>query len=214
MSASQRVGSNYCPWWGADAQVDAFGRESETTAEDARRITTREPVARAVALSATLGPSSTRDSIRATAALARGRDPNTAIDVELFGASAEAGAELEARIAAAHIRASTDEGESFLGIDVFSAAAAAGIHNPDGSFGWNMGAMAVAVGVEGTLRLGSASSMTAGGAIGVGLEASVGLRDVDGDREPEVCMRAVVAGWTLGVCAEIPLKLDLPRRAK
>jgi hypothetical protein len=91
-------------------------------------------------------------------------------------------------------------------MDVFTARAAMGVHNADGSFGWNAGATATAIGGEGTVQFGSASSLTAGASVGIGLEGSLGFRDADGDKAPELCGRAVMGWATLGLCLEAPFE--------
>jgi hypothetical protein len=185
MAASQRVGGNYSPWWGGETNAE------RTTAREAG------PFAEA-------SVTSSGDSIYVAAAAIKGRDSNSGIEIEVFSTSAQVGSEFEAQVGAARLGASSDDGANSVGMDVFTARAAMGVHNADGSFGWNAGALATAIGAEGTLRLGTASSVTGGAAIGVGLEASLGLRDADGDKEPEVCGRLVIGPVTAGLCLEMP----------
>jgi hypothetical protein len=148
----------------------------------------------------------------------KGRDERAGVEIEVFTASAQTGGQREVQVGMARVGASSDDGRHTVEVDVFTAKAGMGMHNSDGSFGWNIGVTAVAVGFEGTVPVGSGSSLTAGASIGPpGLEASIGVRDIDGDQRPEVCARAVFAWWTVGACAELPLvapALVPPNRGK
>jgi hypothetical protein len=150
------------------------------------------------------GTTASGDSIYAGAAAIKGREARSGIEVEVFSASVQLGGQLEAQVGAGRLGVSSDDGSSSAGMEVFTAHAALGVHNVDGSFGWNAGALATLVGAEGTLRIGTASSVTVGAAMGAGMEGSLGLRDADGDKRPEVCARVVVGPVTAGLCVEMP----------
>jgi hypothetical protein len=213
MTAPQRVGNNYSTWWGAETQVDGQGNESISATQPegprpARAAETngQRTLARPASPYAEMNVTPSGDSIYLAGAAIKGRDSNSGIEVEVFTASAQLGGQMEAQLGAARIGASDDDGASSIGVDVFTARAAMGVHNADGSLGWNAGATAVAVGAEGTVQFGSASSLTAGASVGVGFEGSIGLRDADGDNQPELCGRAVVGWATLGLCLEMPFE--------
>jgi hypothetical protein len=159
---------------------------------------------RPIKVYAEAGTTASGDSVFAGAALLKGRDDRTGVQVDVFTCSVQAGGQLEAQFGLARIGASSDDGRHSIGLDVFTGKASMGVHNTDGSFGWNAGVTGVAVGVEGTTAIGTGSSLTAGASIGLGVEGSVGWRDVDGDKQPELCTRVVYAWWTLGGCLEMP----------
>jgi hypothetical protein len=88
-------------------------------------------------------------------------------------------------------------------VEAFTARANIGIHNDDGSTGFNVGAGVTAVGFEGTI--GGASRLTYGVAAGAGAGVSVGVRDVDRDGNGELCARVSIGPVTVGACLENPL---------
>jgi hypothetical protein len=145
------------------------------------------------------------DGVHAEVALLKGRDARTGVGVEVMSASAQIGAQNEVSLALARLTGSNAPGSATGSIDVLTARLAAGTRNVDGSRGLNAGATAIGVGIEGTLQ-GAGWSGTAGASLGLGAEASIGLRDADGDGHAEVCARAVFAWWTLGGCAELPFE--------
>jgi hypothetical protein len=85
----------------------------------------------------------------------------------------------------------------------FTARANIGIHNDDGSTGFNLGVGATAVGFEGTV--GGTSALTYGVAASVGAAVSVGVRDIDRDGSGELCARVSIGPVTVGACLENPL---------
>lgn len=225
MSASQRIGANYSPWWGEETSVDEQGNEDRLPASatsDERDGVSPDAAVAGVGMApggetngqrtsawpvgphAEAGTTPSGDSAYVTAAAIKGRDARSGIELEVFTASAQIGGQWELQAGAARVGASSDDGANSAGMEVFTARAAMGVHNADGSFGWNGGALATAIGAEGTLRLGTASSVTAGAAIGAGFEASLGIRDADRDNEPELCGRVVVGPVTAGLCVEMP----------
>ena len=211
MTAPQPVGNNYSTWWGGEAQVDGQGNEpgaqpAEPRSPRAAETSGQRTSARQASPYAEMNITPSGDSIYMAGAAIKGRESNSGIEVEVFTASAQVGGQVEAQLGAARLGASDDAGANSVGIDVFTAHAAMGVHNADGSLGWNAGATAVAIGAEGTVRFGSASSLTAGASIGVGFEGSIGFRDADGDNHPELCGRAVVGWATLGLCLEMPFE--------
>jgi hypothetical protein len=223
MSASQRIGANYTPWWGGDERVDEHGNDESPTGAITSDEQGGEPAATSsfgtvpggetngartsawvAGPHAGVGITPSGDSVYVGAAAIKGRDARSGIELEVFTGSAQIGGQWEVQAGAARVGVSTDDAADSAGVEVFTARAAMGVHNVDGSFGWNAGALGTVVGAEGTLRLGTASSITAGAAIGWGLEGSLGLRDVDEDNEPEVCGRVVIGPVTAGLCVEMP----------
>lgn len=146
----------------------------------------------------------TEDGIAyAGAAAIKGRDENTGIEMEIYSASVQVGTQNEAQVGMARLGVSSDSGANNATMDIFTAQASAGIHNKDGSTGLNVGATAVAVGIEGTASTG-ASGVTGGLSVGVGGEVSVGTRDADGDGYGEAAIRVSAGFITVGIQIEDP----------
>lgn len=146
----------------------------------------------------------TEDGIAyAGAAAVKGRDESTGIEMEVYSASVQVGTQNEAQVAMARLGVSSDSGANNATMDIFTAQASAGIHNKDGSTGLNVGATAVAVGIEGTASTG-ASGVTGGLSVGVGGEVSVGTRDADGDGYGEAAIRVSAGFITVGIQIEDP----------
>ena len=140
-------------------------------------------------------------------AMLKGRDERTGIEVEAFTGSVQVGAQNEAQVGMARLGVSSDDGSNNASMDIFTAQAHAGIYNKDGSTGLNVGATAVAIGVEGTASTG-ASGVTGGVSIGLGAEYSAGVRDADGDGYGEIGLRGTLE---LGVGVTIGLQIEDPR---
>jgi hypothetical protein len=95
-------------------------------------------------------------------------------------------------------------------VDVIKVEAHGGIYNPDGSTGVNLGASVTVVGMEVQLSDG-ANSLNGGLSLGVGLEASLGLRDADEDNVAEFCARVAVGPVAIGACFELGGWFDTTR---
>jgi hypothetical protein len=104
----------------------------------------------------------------------------------------------------ARIEVGTDDRAHTASLENFTFKATAGRTNSDGSKGFNAGASATVVGVEGTTTFLGASSVTGGLSVGVGAEAAVGTRDFDKDSNPELCARVSLLFFTAGLCVESP----------
>jgi hypothetical protein len=139
-------------------------------------------------------------ALHAGVALVKGRDAS-GLELEALTASVQVGGQNEAQGAA--VRVSVSGARGSIGGEAGSANVHAGIHNPDGSTGVNAGGGAVWAAGEATLS-GEANSVTVGAGIGVGGELSVGLRDKNGNGEPEVCIRASLKFAMVGACLELP----------
>lgn len=148
---------------------------------------------------ASAGTTSSGSSVYAGVALLKGRDRSGA-EVEVLSASGQVGAQSELQVGLQ--RVSGTRGSLTGSVDAFTARAQIGTQNDDGSTGFNIGATATAIGLEGTA--GGATSATYGVGAGVGLAGSVGVRDVDGDGKTEACLRASFGPVTVGVCVEDP----------
>jgi hypothetical protein len=108
----------------------------------------------------------------AGAAALKGRDP-TRLELEVLSASIPEGRQNEVQLGMARIGGSTSGGALSGSVDVFTAKANAGHHNSDGSHGFNLGAVATAVGAEVTLSPFDWLSLTGGASFGVGGEVSI-----------------------------------------
>jgi hypothetical protein len=138
--------------------------------------------------------------VYAGAALLKGRDPAGGA-IEVLSASVQVGAQTELQVGFQRVAGS--RGALTGSVETFALRANVGIHNDDGSVGFNIGAGATAVGFEGSA--GGASSVTYGVGAGVGAGASIGARDVDRDGKTELCGRLSLGPVTVGVCLEKPL---------
>ena len=146
----------------------------------------------------------TRDGTAyAGAAMLKGRDESSGIEVEAFTGSVQVGLQNEAQVGMTRLGISSKDGSNSATMDIFTAQANAGFYNKDGSTGLNGGAMAVAVGVEGTASTG-ATGVTGGLSISAGVEGSVGVRDQDGDGYGEACLRVGLMFFTVGIQIEDP----------
>jgi len=140
-----------------------------------------------------------QDGLYVAAAAIKGRDAKSGLELEVLSASAQIGGENEAQAALARVGISGKNGS--LASEVFTVRAAGGAHNDDGSVGINSGIIATVVGAEGTWLHGS-DSLTLGASFGVGLAGSAGLRDLDDNGVPEICVKASVGFFTAGICWE------------
>jgi hypothetical protein len=147
------------------------------------------------------GATGSGDSLFAGAALLKGRDRKSEGEVEVLSVSAQVGAQTELQLGLQRIAGT--RGALSGSVESFTARANIGIHNDDGSTGFNIGAGATAVGFEGTV--GGASRLTYGVAAGIGAGVSIGVRDVDSDGSGELCARVSIGPVTVGACVENPL---------
>lgn len=174
----------------------AAGSSPSTADNNAQRTSERN-----LAPYANAGVTGSGDSLFAGVAVLKGSVPKSNGQVEAFTVSGQIGAQTEAqlgfqRVAGAH-------GALGGGVEIFTARANIGIHNDDGSTGFNVGAGATAVGFEGSY--GGANSFSYGVAASVGASVSLGVRDVDRDGNSELCGRASIGPITVGICLENPL---------
>jgi hypothetical protein len=98
------------------------------------------------------------------------------------------------------------DGDASVTAELGTVQLGAGIHNEDGSTGFNMVAGAAIASVEGTVSSG-ASSLTLGASLGLGVGVSGGVRDADGDGAKELCAKLAVPGFpiSVGLCIEDPV---------
>jgi hypothetical protein len=141
------------------------------------------------------------DSVYAGVALLKGSVPNSGGDVEVLSVSGQIGAQVEVQLGLQRVAGT--RGALSGSVEAFTARANIGVHNDDGSTGFNVGAGVTAVGFEGTV--GGASRLTYGVAAGLGAGVSVGVRDVDRDGSGELCARVSLGPVTVGLCVENPL---------
>lgn len=171
------------------------GKPIDGAANNAQRTTTRDGINGY----ADYGVTGTGDGVFAGTAALKGRDSKTGLELEVFGVSAQAGLQNEEQVTMARVGLSGQNGA--ISAEAFTARRGAGVRNDDGSVGLNAGAVATAVGIEGTLG-GGPDSVTLGAGVGIGMAASVGARDIDNDGILEYCAKLSVGFITLGVCAE------------
>lgn len=138
--------------------------------------------------------------VYAGAALLKGRDPKSGLDVEVLSVSGQVGTQEEWQASLVRVGTSTPAGS--VGVEAMTLRVSRGIHNDDGSVGFNMGAQLTALGAEGTS--GSVDSLTFGASAGVGAGGSFGVRDLDGDGEHELCAKVSYGPLTVGGCVETP----------
>jgi hypothetical protein len=170
-----------------------LGTLADNSAQRTTAQRSAEPYARA-------GLTTSGDSAYAEAALLKGRDPATGVEAEVFDLSAQVGLESELKLTGARVGFTTDGGQGSGSVEVGTLRAHVGVHNDDGSTGLNAGVSASLIGVEDSYQNGDglSSSLSAGFSAGVQL----GLRDQDGDEDPEVCARIKFGPGTLQGCVE------------
>lgn len=151
--------------------------------------------------------------LTAGVAALKGHDARSGIDIEVFSVSGETGPAVNgAQVAMARMGISGEPGwhpelvdKAAASFEVFTAHAAIGTENPDGSRGFGVSAGAAIVGgeVSGSVLHGAVSG-SIGASAGVTLEASIGVRDADKDGRPELCGRLGVVVVTGDLCLEWP----------
>jgi hypothetical protein len=154
-----------------------------------------------------LDHAATRDpdgQLEAHAALLRGHDPPIGLDLEVLSFAAEAGPRgVRASAIAERVGLSTADGAQQIHADLLSAGIELSTRSADASEGLAVSASAAALDVEATLPLGHANGLTLGASLGVGFHLSAGLRDIDHNGKPELCVRATEI-VTVGACIELP----------
>jgi hypothetical protein len=131
---------------------------------------------------------------------------SVAADASLLSVSAR-GSDRQVEVAAHLSRLATGgkigRGTLKASAETFSARAAVGTENPDGSRGVNAGLSASALSGELTAES-SGNSFTIGGSFGPAAAGSVGVRDADHDGQSELCVRVEAGPVILGACVENP----------
>ena len=168
-----------------------------TANSNAQRTTDRNVIAPYV----DAGVTASGDSLHAGAALLKGRDPKSGAEVEVLTVSGQIGAQTEVQLGLQRLTGA--RGALSGSVETFTARANIGIHNDDGSTGFNVGAGVTAIGFEGTV--GGASRLTYGVGAGMGASISAGAADVDHDGSTELCARVSLGPVTVGACLEDPL---------
>ena len=136
----------------------------------------------------------------AGAALLKGRDPKSGLYVEVLSISGQVGTQTELQAGLVRFGRSTSVGS--VGVEAMTARVNCGIHNDDGSVGFNVGAQVAALGAETTYS--TVDSLTVGVSAGAGAGGSLGVRDLDSDGEHEVCAKVSYGPLTVGACVETP----------
>ncbi|MBN1962362.1 MAG: hypothetical protein JW841_15625 [Deltaproteobacteria bacterium] len=152
------------------------------------------------------GVTSTGDGVFAGAAAIKGRDQRTGIETEVFTISGRLGGENEVQAGMGRIGVSSDDGMNNATMEVFTARAAGGAHNNDGSTGINAELMGTVIGAQGTASY-EGNSITGGLSFSAGAGGSIGLRNADQDDSTEVCGSVSVMFFTLGTCIETGLDI-------
>lgn len=145
------------------------------------------------------GVTSSGDSLYAGVAAIKSRGSD-GVEVEVFSASAQVGGQSEGQLAMARVGYAGRNTSAT--VDALSARAQVGIHNDDGSVGFNAGALAVGAGAEATYTTDSGYSLTFGAAASVGAAVSIGIRDIDNDAYLEWCLKIGGTVFTVGLCVE------------
>lgn len=144
-----------------------------------------------------VGTTSAGDAVYAGAAAIKGHVGDAS--VEMWSASAQVGAQNELQAGVGRVSQSVD-GSTFE-VRALELEAHAGVHNPDGSTGINIGAGVTLLAAEYTLSDGT-NSVTAGLSQSFGAELSIGTKDANGDGNTEYCLRGAVGPVIVGGCAD------------
>lgn len=134
------------------------------------------------------------------------QDDKGLLQSNVFEAKLEAGEQTQ--ISGGLIKARIGDqkpGAASLSAELMTVRAGYGTRNEDGSKGFNAGVVLRAAGVESTISTG-ASGLTVGVGPGIGLAASVGVRDADKDGYAEACL-----GLDIGVLKIGGVQLEDPR---
>ncbi len=144
-------------------------------------------------------------SFEGSALTMKGRQGGAPGSLELLSADAKLfrqGALYDADAAVA--RGSLEFGDVSAEAALLNARSHVAIRGDDGSVGLHAGASYSLV--SGAVTIGDVTSLTLGASIGGGFDGGIGLRDRDGDGQPELCAHGnleVGAGISVGVCAEL-----------
>lgn len=160
--------------------------------------TAAQPV---TAFHADAGATESGDSVHAGVALLKGHSPDGRSDTELMYGSVQVGAQTEAEAGLGRVSIASSDDSVRVDMEVLSADARIGIHNPDGSMGLNFGYSATLVG----LSIGYRSEhveLRASSSIGEGTSFSIGTRDMDEDGKTEYCASVSTPLGTLSACVE------------
>jgi hypothetical protein len=148
------------------------------------------------------GKTSSGDAVYAGVALLKGRDKQGA--AEVFSASGQVGAQNEVQVGMGRVTLMSKDEKTSARLQVFSARAAAGIHNEDGSAGWNGSVSASAVSADVTTHVGDVElhvgASLDGEEAGPGVSSHYGLRDPDHDGRYDVCVGVEASGVEVGLC--------------
>lgn len=150
------------------------------------------------------GVTSSGDGVFAGVAALKQHDALSGVDVEVFTASAQFGAqtELQAGLVRAGVGGSGRGLDANVSAEFLTARANLGIYTDDDCEGANVGAMLTGAGAELTVSR-SGWSGTVGLSTSVGFAVSSGERNIDGDEVPERCFKGSLGPLTLGVCTEL-----------
>lgn len=166
----------------------------EPTDTNAQRTMARKPGPYADA-----GVTSSHDSVYGGVALVKGKKGQGAAD--LFSVSGQLGAQTEVQAGMGRVHLDLTKSGSVQGdMEVFTAHAAAGIHNEDGSTGVNesIGADIVKFGIAGHVE---GAEVHVAGSIGVGLPSvHIGTRDPDHDGRKDLCAGAGIGPVEVSAC--------------
>ena len=178
---------------------------SATASQTSRPGSTSQTTQSRIAPTARAGINENGD-LEARAAALSGRDSQTGITMDVFSVEARTGGQTGVGARMARVGWESDNQANRVAMDVFSARVSGGTRNTDGSRGVNADVSATAVSAQGTVGY-SGNSLTGGVSIGVGANASVGIRDQDNDGSSELCVSAslkLLLGVQVGFCVENP----------
>jgi len=137
-----------------------------------------------------------------------------------LSASAQVGLQNEAQAGVLRSNLEVARGTT-LSVEVGTAEAHVGIHNPDGSTGFNIGASGTVLSV-GVTTTDGANSATVGGGLGAGEGFHLGVRDADHNGKLEICGGLSIgtglksdksdkpgASGGVGGCVELPFAVPI-----
>ena len=136
------------------------------------------------------------------AGLGKLRDAKSGVEVELSNASVELNPQqLKSQLTVNKVGISSDDGNHSISVKSLSIEGHYGVHNADGSTGFNIGRTVDLLSVEAKTERGG-NSLSFGVSAGFGASGSVGLRDKDKDGLTEVCGHVAVGPISVGACVE------------
>lgn len=137
----------------------------------------------------------------AEAAAIAGKDGN--VSGQVLGVGIQVGEQNTAQVTGARFQVGSSTSGTHGDFEVLTASASIGVHNPDGSVGYNASAGATLVGASGTVDLGRGGEVTVGVAAGLGFAVHGGVRDQKRDGTREACGGFSAGPVSIGYCVPV-----------